>query len=100
MGHYVCKCGHVNLDIEVMSDGCCQKCERPIVHTLDPLVVLLVCRKRGCPRQLKPMKIPRDDIMPKGTAAVVQDCPWHMDHGAKAYYVEYYDANGKRLYEE
>jgi len=43
MGQYVCECGHVNLDIEVMSDGCCQKCERPIVHTLDPLVRCPFC---------------------------------------------------------
>ena len=61
-------------------------------------LVRLCCSNPGCPRQLKPMMIARDEGMPKGTAAVMQPCPWHEEEGNKSDGATYWDKNGHELY--
>ena len=61
-------------------------------------VVRLCCSTPRCPRQLKPMMIPRDDGMPKGTATVMQPCPWHEEQGCKSDGATYWDKDGHELF--
>jgi hypothetical protein len=44
------------------------------------------------------MMIARDEGMPKGTAAVMQPCPWHEEEGNKSDGATYWDKNGHELY--
>lgn len=56
-----------------------------------PALVLLRCRKRGCPRR---RRIERDETMPRGTVEIVDFCPWHEQSGTKGDAATYFNANG------
>ena len=59
--------------------------------------ITIHCLKPGCPRK---RKILWDKSIPKNTAHIFSDCPWHEYHGAKEYPEYFFDKNWKRINQE
>lgn len=76
--------------IEIMVDRACGF--GPNQYEPPELPVLLTCP--GCGRQMRSPTVEGD---PEGTAAITVKCP-ECAHGDKESDIEYFDAQGKRLY--
>lgn len=55
------------------------------------------CLHKGCPRTSLLERKYLESYVPKQTAEIHSDCPWHEKEGMKAYPEYYYDAQGREL---
>lgn len=55
------------------------------------------CLHKGCPRTSLLERKYLESYVPKQTAEIHSDCPWHEKEGMKAYPEYYYDAKGREL---
>ena len=59
--------------------------------------VKIRCLHPGCPRTSLLEREYLESYVPKQTAEIHMDCPWHEKQGMKAYPEYYYDAKGREL---
>lgn len=59
--------------------------------------VKIRCLKEGCPRTSLCERKNLADYVPKRTAEIHSDCPWHTEEGNKEYPEYYYDSKGREL---